>query len=123
MKHETGSEEFLSSTLDSAHGGDAIFSEYLTTAEFRRGYLDFPPQTEEGRKNCEFVESSMCQDHGLLLFVEPKRFRDFISAGSQSMHMVCEQKHAHLLQSLKKKNIINIPSGQIRVNILNVSKN
>ena len=39
----------------------------------------------------------MCQDHGLLLFVEPKRFRDFISAGSQSMHMVCEQKHAHLL--------------------------
>ena len=62
----------------------------------------------------------MCQDHGLLLFVEPKRFRDFISAGSQSMHMVCEQKHAHLLQSLKKKNIINIPSGKIRVKIMNV---
>ena len=61
MKHETGSAEFLSSTLDSAHGGVAIFPEYLTTGP---RYLDLPPR--QGENQTKMLNLQKYYDSGIL---------------------------------------------------------
>ena len=61
MKHETGSAEFLSSTLDSAHGDVAIFPEYLTTGP---RYLDLPPR--QGENQTKMLNLQKYYDSGIL---------------------------------------------------------
>ena len=115
MKHETGSVEFLSSTLDSAHEGAAIFSEYLTNTEFRRGYLDFPPRQRKGQKNCDFVDvlwHTMYQDHPPVC-----RTREvwwfYFCRKAKHVHDLQTKTCLSLAKSTKKtKNIINIFSGK-----------